>query len=116
MTDQRGWFSSFSEVAEGRWPVMVADNRKLWVRGVGRIKANCLVNEKWELRVLDQVLYVPALKKNLFSVGKAADKGFVTTYTRTTCYLTSHEGRGSVVLTGVRADRLYKLQLAVVIP
>ena len=31
MTDRLEWFQTFTEVAEGRWPVMIADNRRLWV-------------------------------------------------------------------------------------
>ena len=117
MSDRLEWFTSISEVPKRRWPVMIADNRQLWIRGVGKIQIECLIdNNKTQRRTLDQVLYVPALRKNLFSVGMAADRGFVTTYTRSTCYLTSHEGKGQVVLTGIRADRLYQLKLSVTQP
>jgi hypothetical protein len=32
------WFNAFEEVIVGKWPVMVANNQKFWVCGVGIIK------------------------------------------------------------------------------
>ena len=113
MTDRLDWFATFKPVSQGRWPVMIADNRRLWVRGVGRIQIQCEVNGSWYPRDIHHVLYVPELRKNLFSVGQADDKGFITTYTRRSCFLTSSEGRGKVVLTGTRVNKLYKLALIV---
>jgi hypothetical protein len=31
MTDCLDWFVLLEEVPNGRWPVMIADNQKLWV-------------------------------------------------------------------------------------
>lgn len=114
MTDRLEWFDSLKNVPEGRWPVMIADNRRLWVRGVGRIQVKCQLDGVWKQRHIHRVLYVPQLRKNLFSVGQAADKGFITTYTRHTCYVTSNEGRGKIVLTGTRVNKLYKLEMTVI--
>jgi hypothetical protein len=52
--------------------------------------------------------------KNLFLVGQAVDKDFVTTYTRNACYLENNSGE--VVLTGARINKLYRLELRVVRP
>nr|PNR53282.1 hypothetical protein PHYPA_009658 [Physcomitrium patens] len=49
------------------------------------------------------------IKIELFLIGQAADKGFVTTYIRR--YLTSDEGCRKVVLVGFYVDKLYKLKL-----
>lgn len=38
LTDRSKWFNTFEEVLVGKWPVMVANNQKLWVCGVGIIK------------------------------------------------------------------------------
>jgi hypothetical protein len=92
---------------------MIADNRKLWVRGVGSIKIRCWIDNNWKHSTFQYVLSVPELRKNLFSMGQAANKGFVTTYTRTTCYLTSKEGRGSVVISGAREQKFYRLVVRV---
>ena len=113
MTDRLDWFATFKPVSQRRWPVMIADNWRLWVRGVGCIQIQCEVNGSWYPRDIHRVLYVPELRKNLFSVGQAADKGFITTYTRHSCFLTSNEGQGKVVLTGTHVNKLYKLALIV---
>jgi hypothetical protein len=100
MIDRLDWFDSFTFVPQGHWPVMIVDNRRLWVRGVGSIHIKCLVNKTWEQCTIHRVLYIPEQKKNLFSVGQAADKGFTTTYMHQACYLTSNGGHGKVVLVG----------------
>ena len=41
MTDHLEWFDSLKNMPEGRWPVMITDNPRLWVRGVGRIQVKC---------------------------------------------------------------------------
>ena len=114
MTDRIDWFSTFKKVAEGRWRVMIADNRRLWIRGTGVIHIQCLIDGKWQKRKLERILFVPELQKNLFSVGQAADRGYVTTYTKRACYLASADG--SVVMIGIRNTRLYRLELKVVLP
>jgi hypothetical protein len=100
MTDPLDWFASFRGVPHGRWPVMIADNRQLWVCGVGRINVKCEVDGVWKFHVVQRVLYIPELRRNLFSIGQVSDKGFMTTYTRHSCYLTSNDEHGKVVLTG----------------
>jgi len=44
------------------------------VEGYGEIKVLVLVNGQWEPRILENVLYVPKLKKNLYSIGTATNK------------------------------------------
>jgi hypothetical protein len=46
MINRLDWFTSINKVQQGRWPVMIADNRKLWVCGFGQIIAKCLVNDQ----------------------------------------------------------------------
>lgn len=67
------------------WGVYLADNQKFGPHGVGTVHVNCLVNGSWNKCVLEGVLYVPFLKKNMFSIGQAIDKRFVTTYIKNTC-------------------------------
>ncbi len=38
MIDMNEWFNTFEEVLIGKWLVMVANNQKLWVGGMGAIK------------------------------------------------------------------------------
>jgi hypothetical protein len=48
MTDHLEWFTSMTKVQSGHWPVMIVDNRKLWVQGVGSIEVQCKLGDKWE--------------------------------------------------------------------
>ena len=75
-----------------------------------------MVNSHWERRTIKKVLFIPDLRKNLFSVGQAADKGFTTTYTKHSCYLTSQGEHGRKVLTGTRSNKLYLLDMQVIMP
>lgn len=45
MTNHILWFVAIEEIPIQQWPIMVVDNWKLWVRGIGDIKIKCLVNE-----------------------------------------------------------------------
>jgi hypothetical protein len=51
------------------------------------------------------------LKKNLFSIGQAADNGCITLYTKNSCSV--QDSVGMEVLKGVRENRLYKLEISV---
>jgi hypothetical protein len=68
MTSKRSWFATFNQVAEKTWPVQVADNHELWVEGCGDINILTRAAGKVYVGVLRNVLYVPQLKKNLFSI------------------------------------------------
>ena len=61
-------------------------------------------------------MFVPDLRKNLFSIGQAADKGYHTIYKRNGCYIISNEGQGSVAIVGTRCAKLYELQIKVLEP
>jgi hypothetical protein len=38
MTDMNEWFNTFEEVLVGKWPIVVANNKKLWVGGMATIE------------------------------------------------------------------------------
>ncbi len=50
---------------------------------------------------MGHVLYI-LLLKNLFLVVQVVDKGVATTCTRNNCLLTTQEGKGEVILIGVK--------------
>ena len=47
MTDHLDWFALLEEIPSGCWPIMIGDNWKLWVWGIGHINVQCLVNGYW---------------------------------------------------------------------
>ena len=54
----------------------LSDNAMCKVHGRGTIRINRLIHGEWRAGRIDNVLYVPDLKKNLFSVGVCAKKGY----------------------------------------
>ena len=81
MTDQRHLFNSFIPVTTGNRPVIGigTDNAPLNVQGHGTIKIGSKVDGAWHEGTLHNVLYVPNIGVNLFSIGAAADMGLTFT-------------------------------------
>ncbi|KAL3699065.1 hypothetical protein R1sor_017087 [Riccia sorocarpa] len=112
MTHHREWFHNLEPVEKGTWFLGVADDTQLPVEGIGDIEITCCANEEVRRAVLRGALYVPQLKKNLFSVGQAADKGFDTVYSKDTCRLVTTGDE--VVINGMRHQGLYGLDIKAV--
>ncbi|KAK9744454.1 hypothetical protein QE152_g7709 [Popillia japonica] len=73
MTSRRDLFSEFFEDSEFGF-VKVADNKVLPTAGIGTVEIQVVLNGKVFDRRLSKVLYVPGLKRNLFSMGAATEK------------------------------------------
>lgn len=74
MTPNRSYFSSFNEINDVT--VKLGNHEKLDVKGIGTIEIEKWVNRKWIAGRIDNVWYVPDLKRNLFSEGVITKKGF----------------------------------------
>jgi hypothetical protein len=81
MTDQRSWFTNFNAVPAGTWPVQAVGGHTTFVEGIGDIPIEIHIRNQWERGMLTDVLYVPTLQRNLFSVSSAAFKNVDTLYT-----------------------------------
>lgn len=84
MSDNRVAFINFKEISKGSWLVAIANEQNLWVLGKGDIKIKRRAHDKWLDGTLHDVLYIPELRTNLFSVGRATDRGVVTIYRKKT--------------------------------
>lgn len=73
MSFQRDWFDDFVEINES---VSLGDNSTCEVKGKGTIYIQKYINGKWINGRINDVLYIPSLKKNLFSTGAITQKGF----------------------------------------
>ena len=62
MTEHREWFSTFKPISSGTWSVTVADDRNLWVRGIGDMQITRIVNGEQGNGLLQKVLYIPDLR------------------------------------------------------
>ena len=73
MTDHREWFSDFIPIPDGTHAIQIADDTCIWVNGKGNIKILLDIDGRPVKSILQDVLYVPNLKRNLFSVGAASN-------------------------------------------
>ena len=108
MSDQRSWFINFTAVPAGTWPVQAVGGHTAFVEGIGNILIEAYVRNRWEPGMLTDVLYVPTLQRNLFSISSAAVKNIDTLYTKTGCQLLAD---GLVLMEGSLEGMLYKLHI-----
>jgi hypothetical protein len=111
MTDKRHWFTTFEPIGEYIWSVTIADNRRLWVRGIGNILVDSFINGEIVQETLKNVLYVPGLCKNLLSISQLMDLDIAVIFIRRTCKMISHGGKGRLIFTGCREFSLWRLNI-----
>lgn len=82
MTDQKWAFLQFQHIKPGTWPVtgIGKDRQPLQVHGFGTVPVIGEVEGKQLNGVLQEVLYVPNLGVNLFSIRSATRNGYSVTF------------------------------------
>lgn len=114
MSYKRNWFTNFKSFANQEKPIYVGNNAVIYAAGRGDIKVETFVSGRWEEHIILDALFVPEIRKNLFSIGAAADKGVQARLTSDKCLL---EAGGKVVAVGVRCDsKLYRLLMRTSLP
>lgn len=90
--------------------VYLADNHRVKSRGIGQVKIESYVNGKWALHLVEDVRWVPEIKKNLFAFNAAARRGneIVTTANQVKVL-----NKGKVVAIGTWDGSLYKMPFRV---
>jgi hypothetical protein len=116
MTEHRHWFSTFKDVPSSTWPVTVADDRNLWVRGIGDINITRTIDGVQKQGTLRKVLFIPELRRNLFSIGLATKSGLSFQTVDDTCVLYHDRGKGPKVMEGVQTGTLFKMSITPVPP
>ncbi|KAK9712021.1 GAG-pre-integrase domain [Popillia japonica] len=91
--------------------VKFADNKVLPTAGIGTVEIQVVLNGKVFERRLSKVLYVPGLKRNLFSVGAATEKNLSLHCFKDHCEVTDKEGILSAV--DVRNGKLFHMNFLV---
>ncbi|UYV79065.1 hypothetical protein LAZ67_17000981, partial [Cordylochernes scorpioides] len=84
MTNRIDWFSEFNELDE-EYQVKLGDNHVINASGKGTILISCYVDGEWTKGILKNVLYVPEIRKNLFSAGEATNLGNKIITEKETC-------------------------------
>ena len=106
MTYRRDFFSEIKNVPPGSC-IKVADDKRLPATGIGNIKIREMIDNKVFERVLTNVLFVPDLKRNLFSIGAVNDKGFSFHSYRDRCEV--RDKNGKITSLGVRYGTLFRM-------
>ncbi|CAG9137695.1 unnamed protein product [Plutella xylostella] len=75
MCCDRELFSSYSTLSQKS--VIVGNGTAISAMGRGQVAAQVFNGSEWIDTTIDNVLFVPELKTNLFSVNRAADRGYV---------------------------------------
>lgn len=110
MSTQREWFINL-ETLEKEIPVRIGDGKYISAIGKGDINVLAFDGHTWNEKHLSNVLYVPDLKYNLFSVGAALDKGLELRSDNTTCEL---QKDGKTILMGKQRGNLFHIKLRVI--
>ena len=114
MTYRRDWFSQFREVKGGD-TVRLGDDKHCEIGGEGTVNIKRLVDGVWCDARIEKVLYVPDLKKNLFSVGMCTSKGHEFKFKGKFVVVT--DTKDNVIASGVKqTNDLFRMFFRVVFP
>ena len=73
MSENKAWFSEYEEL-KNQVGVRLGDGNLLYAEGKGKIEIEAFNGKVWVDKYLSQVLYIPGIKFNLFSMGAALSK------------------------------------------
>jgi len=85
MTFRRDWFSEI-QPSQTDEEVSLSDGRICKVLGRGTVHIKRLVKNQWCDGRLENVLYVPSVDKNLFSLGMSMNKNFRVVFKQDSVY------------------------------
>ena len=94
---RREWFKSFSPCAGEE--VVLGDNCSCEVRETGVVEIRKLVDKEWSSSVIENVLFVPTFRKNLFSVGASVKRGLEVNFSENRVLILK---QGKVVAEGAK--------------
>ena len=108
LTYRRDWIDAFEEISPVK--IYLGDNSVQEATGKGTIHLE-LVDGAHTGHLID-VLYVPGLTKNLFSISKATEQGLKAVFSKALCLLMAD--KGVVKAQGLRTGNLYHLKCKIV--
>lgn len=109
MCFRREWFANLNE--NYREFVSLGDNSICEAKGRGTINIKMYVEGRWLDGRIDDVLFIPSLRRNLFSTGVCTSKGYVLKFDRDNVNIYRGD---SVLACGVRqSNNLFRLLIKV---
>ena len=104
MTPQISLFTSIDR--SHRSSVIVANGKSLEVKGIGKININLTTNKDTKVLCLENVLYVPGLSSNLFSIREFTSNGKSVGFDSSKVYLITENEK---LIIGQMTENHYKL-------
>ena len=114
MCAEKDWFYEFKPVAEGTYPISQANKDVMFCHGIGSIAIRSQVDGKWHSLTLKDVLYVPDLGRNLFSLRQATKNGATVTMKGRDLELS--KGRQVVAQGEASTGKLYLMRFKTLVP
>lgn len=104
MSDQKSIFQTITPIKHGDRAIkgVGKNNEALYAAGNGTVAIKTKVNGEWNDGVLHNVLFVPDLGTNLFSIGATTERGATATFDKNGMELRK---KGKVVATGSRIQK-----------
>lgn len=112
MANNQDWFHEL-KLFKNQVTCKVGDGKKVEVKGIGSIKIVSTINGNKLQGILTNVLYIPTLAANLFSIGAATKMGINTTFNNKRC-LMKKEGR-VIAIGNMIEDNLYLMEIETLI-
>ncbi|XP_015114942.1 uncharacterized protein LOC107039696 [Diachasma alloeum] len=112
MSSRRDWFANLKYLNNPE-RIVIGDGKV--ITGVGRDNINILAynGEKWVEKHIQNTLYVPELKFNLFSTAAATDEGLEHGAANKSAWFKKN---GQVVALGIRKRMSWKMKLQILTP
>lgn len=111
MSNKIKWFIDYEKFASPKM-VRVGNGELIPAYGKGNINISAYNSKKWIDKHLTDVLYLPEIHLNLFSMSRTLEKGFTLESDEHKCEL---KRNGDVVAVGERQVRLYKMLFKVIV-
>lgn len=109
MTDKREFFTTFKEIPPGTWKVTGIGGVELHAAGKSNVDVIYMVNGEEIRGTFHDVLYVPNLRVNLFSVGTATQSGVEVNFKGTEVLFRKDD---MTIMVGERVgDSIYSLRV-----
>lgn len=107
-TFRRDWLTDYRP-SSGNNTVSLGDDCACKVEGVGTVLIEKFVGGQWQESRIENVWYVPVLRKNLISVGVCTHRGLYVQFDKNNVYIYQEE---NVVAIGVKqSNNIYKMLL-----
>ncbi|KAK9870289.1 hypothetical protein WA026_006376 [Henosepilachna vigintioctopunctata] len=107
MSSHKEWFNNYKPL-KIQSSVLIGDASELEGVGIGDINLEAFNGKDWDKIILKNVLYVPKMPFNLFSVSSILDKGYEQSAVAEKSIF--KDFRGNIVAMALRIDKLYKMQ------